>query len=110
LVCPSYHERSDATGYECEVPAAFLIPAGGGQPRTVAPHGAESVALGWTTDGRAIVFPPKQPAGGSEWRPGTYIVSADGKQRIAFTTGTTPPLNPSVKPRTADEVIAAAAQ
>jgi hypothetical protein len=86
---------------ECEVPQAFLLDADGGSPRAIAPMDATSTALGWSTDGRAIVFLPKLPGCGSDWKPGTYLVSADGKQRtrVLKATGTTPPIEPSVTPR-----------
>ena len=97
--------------FECEVPAAFLIRATGGRPRSIFGD-AESVALGWTTDGRAIVFLPSQPACGSEGRPGTYLVSPDGRQRTFVGPAKPredPPIEPSIEPRTVEEVTAAAA-
>jgi hypothetical protein len=95
---------------ECEVPQAFLLDADGGSPRAVAPMDAQSEALGWTTDGRAIVFLAQQPACGTEFRPGTYLVSADGTERtrVLPATGDTPPIAPSVQPRTVEEVSQAA--
>jgi hypothetical protein len=93
---------------ECEVPQAFLLDADGGSPRAVAPKNAESEALGWTTDGQAIVFLPNQPACGTEWKPGMYLVSADGKQRtrVPGVIGTEPPLEPSIRPRDVGEAYA----
>jgi hypothetical protein len=60
---------------------ALRLDADGGSPRTIAPLDATSTALGWPTAGRAIVFLPKLPGCGSEWKPGLYLVTADGKER-----------------------------
>jgi hypothetical protein len=69
---------------ECEVPIAFLVDVGGGSPRPVTGEddwakSPESVALGWMTDGRALVFLPKGPACGSGVNaPGVYAYSTTG--------------------------------
>ena len=73
---------------ECEVPIAFLVHADGGSPTPVT--GEEdwatspvSVALGWTTDGRALVFLPEGPVCGSGApKPGVYLYSAPGVGRL----------------------------
>jgi hypothetical protein len=81
----------------------------GGSPRAVAPRYAGTTALGWTTDGRAIVFSPKATCGGS-WKSGTYLVSPDGEERtlVARSNSFDAPLERSLEPRSVDEVIAAA--
>jgi hypothetical protein len=66
---------------ECEVPQAFSVPAAGGKPRPLIPGDVESNALGWTTDGDALVFIPKQPACGIGREPGTYLVPPGGEPR-----------------------------
>jgi hypothetical protein len=89
---------------ECEVPIAFLTEVGGGRPEPVTgeddwAHSPESVALGWTTDGRAIVFLPKGPACGSGVdRPGIYLYSTSGRGKLIVGTKRTP-LEPSIEPR-----------
>jgi hypothetical protein len=56
---------------ECEVPTAYLARADGGGLRAAAP---ESVALGWTRSGRAVVDLPRGGCAGSTRRPGIYLV------------------------------------
>jgi Tol biopolymer transport system component len=88
---------------ECEVPQAFLIDATSGQPRPVTSDTAR--ALGWTTDGRAIVIRPPAGACGAGGDPGTYLVTPAGEAtRIATTTR----LPRSLEPRTVEEVARAA--
>lgn len=91
----------------CEVPHAFVIPARGGRPRTITgetPNRApESIALGWTTDGRAIVFVPREPGCGDGSGPGVYLVSLAGERTfLAAAKSSIPPkaLPRSVTPRT----------
>jgi hypothetical protein len=98
---------------ECEVPQAYLLDAEGGKPRPLAPDYAFSEAYGWTTDGRAIVFLPKLPACGTEFKPGLYLISPDGRQRtriVPARRGVEPLLKPSLRPRTVDDVIREATQ
>ena len=57
-----YTSYLSATG-NCRVPQSALIPADGGQAQPMSTGPA--VPLGWTTDGRAIVF---RPAGSSSGR------------------------------------------
>jgi hypothetical protein len=83
---------------ECEVPLAFFVSASGGKPQPVTGEVAattvspDSVALGWTTDGRAIVFLPSQPACGTSGGPGTYLIALDGTRTfVAPATGPLPP-------------------
>jgi hypothetical protein len=70
---------------ECEVPFAFLVPAGGGEPEVVTgeadwTQAPESEALGWTTDGEPIARLPKGACGTPAQDPGTYVFG-DGEPR-----------------------------
>jgi hypothetical protein len=78
---------------ECEVPIAFFVRSSGGRPRPVGRNRygpAPSTALGWTTDGRAIVDFYEGACGGNE-KPGVYLVSVDGRRVIWRPTGTVEP-------------------
>lgn len=70
---------------ECEIPVAYLVPLATRKPRPVAPalHGgaSETVAVGWSADGRAGVF-FKSVCGGAELRPGLYLVPPDGDREF----------------------------
>jgi len=64
------------------VPFAFLVPAGGGTPRVVTGEAEwakapQSVADGWTEDGRAIVEVSRGDCGAAAHR-AIYLVAADG--------------------------------
>jgi hypothetical protein len=89
---------------ECEVPIAFLVDVGGGSPRPVTGEGdwaksPESVALGWTTDGRALVFLPKGPACGSGVNaPGVYAYSRIGDGKLLMRSKQSP-IEASTTPR-----------
>ena len=75
---------------ECEVPIAFLIPVAGGKPRPVAGtlrRPPESVGLGWSPDGLAVVFFPNGACGTGYGGPGIYLVSTDGKPVRAIVKG-----------------------
>jgi hypothetical protein len=94
----------------CSVPQSALIPADGGQPRPVTTGPA--VPLGWTTDGRAIVFRPTDSGCGSGADPGVYLVTPDGEATLLERTDRDEPppgLEPSIEPRTVEEVTRAAA-
>lgn len=94
---------------ECEVPQAFLIDASGGRPRGFGRD--TSLALGWTTDGRAIVFRPAEAGCGTADDAGVYLVTPRGEAtRIAPTHRASPPdsLPAAVEPRSVDEVLRAA--
>jgi hypothetical protein len=67
---------------ECETPSAYFVAAVGGTPRALADRGDESLAHGWTGDGRAIVEFPKGVCGGTAGPPGLYLVSLDGARRL----------------------------
>jgi hypothetical protein len=72
---------------ECEVPIAFFVSVRGGLPRTVTGEGnwadaPESVADGWTQDGRAIVELPRGACGTSANRPGIYLISLGGRRKF----------------------------
>jgi hypothetical protein len=64
---------------ECEVPTAYLIRASGGKPRPVVDVQYESIALGWSQDGRARVLLPQGACGAGQRRPGVYLVSVGGQ-------------------------------
>lgn len=64
---------------ECESQTAFLARANGSGLRSVA---TESVALGWTLSGRAVVDLPRGACAGSARRPGIYLV--EPRSRNAF--------------------------
>jgi hypothetical protein len=105
----SYTSYIDATG-SCSVPQSALIPADGGQPQPVTTGFA--VPLGWTTDGRAIVFRPAGSGCGSGADPGVYLVTPNGDATLLEPTDRDEPppgLEPSIKPRTVQEVTRAAA-
>ena len=94
----------------CRVPVPAFIPQGGGPPRPL-PIGA-AVPLGWTTDGRAIAFRPATPGCGADAEPGLYLVSTGGAATLlARSDREAPPpgLEPSIEPRTVEEVTRAAA-
>jgi hypothetical protein len=69
---------------ECEVPTAFfveldehdVVPVTGEEDLGAAP---ESLALGWTSIGRAVVFLPHGACGGSGDPPGVYLFRAAGR-------------------------------
>jgi hypothetical protein len=65
---------------ECEVPTAYLARADGGGLRAAA---AESVALGWTPSGRAVLDLPRGGCAGSARRPGIYLLDPRS-HRISF--------------------------
>ena len=72
---------------ECETPYAFLAPAGGGKATLVTGRRAlgsapESLALGWTRDGRALVLLPHGACAAGSNSPGVYAFAADGARRL----------------------------
>jgi hypothetical protein len=94
----------------CSVPQSALIPADGGQPQPVTTGPA--VPLGWTTDGRAIIFLPAESGCGSGAGPGVYLATQDGEVTLLEPTDRDAPppgLEPSIVPRTVEEVTRAAA-
>jgi hypothetical protein len=68
---------------ECEVQTAYLAHADGRGLRAVAP---ESVALGWTPSGRAVVDLPTRGCAGRARRPGIYLVDPRTR-RASFVYG-----------------------
>jgi hypothetical protein len=95
---------------ECEVPIAFFAPAAGGEPRVVSgeddwAESPTSIALGWTTDGRAIVlFPDVSPCGSVD-RAGLYLIATDGTHTwLRGVDRFAEKLEPSVKPRSAESL------
>jgi hypothetical protein len=72
---------------ECEVPYAFFVPARGGVPRLVTGERSmadapESIADGWTSDGRAIVELPQGACGGGVSVPGIYFIAPSGHRTL----------------------------
>ncbi|MDQ5821739.1 MAG: hypothetical protein M3540_09875 [Actinomycetota bacterium] len=75
---------------ECEIPIAFLIPVAGGKPQPIAGslrEHPESIGLGWSPDGLAVVSLPALACGRGYDGPGIYLVSTDGKPVRAITRG-----------------------
>ena len=67
---------------ECEIPAAFFVPVRGGTPRVVTGEAdwakaPQSVADGWTEDGRAIVEVSRGDCGLPSHRV-MYLIAQDG--------------------------------
>lgn len=87
-VTPSPDGRSLLLQYsgECETPIAFEVGAAGGRPRPVVggawQHAPESVGVGWTHAGAALVqlLPP---ACGASRRPGLWAFHGGAAHRIA---------------------------
>ena len=105
----SYASYIQATG-NCRVPQSALIPVHGGRPHPVTTGPA--VPLGWTTDGRAIVFRPAASGCASGADPGVYLVTPGGTGTLLEPTDRDEPppgLEPSIEPRTVEQVTRAAA-
>jgi hypothetical protein len=89
-LAPDGHRLLAQWSSECEVPIAFFADLQGGDPEPVTgeedwAESPESTALGWTTDGRAILFLPKGGACGSgESAPGVYLYSQAGEGDLVF--------------------------
>jgi hypothetical protein len=62
---------------ECESQTAYLARADGSGLRPVA---AESVALGWTRTGRAVLDLPRGACAGNTRRPGIYLVDPQSRR------------------------------
>jgi hypothetical protein len=71
---------------ECETPQAFLVSRRTGSVRRFGGAADDSIALGWTSDGRALVHFPTGVCGGTyHGGPGVYAV--DGRRlRLLFET------------------------
>ena len=69
---------------ECEIPTAFFLPAGGGRLRTVTgePYAdaPESLARGWSRDGRAEVELWEGLCGKAADRPGVYLIDPETRE------------------------------
>jgi hypothetical protein len=96
---------------ECEVPIAFFVDLESGEPEPVTGEhdwakSPDSVALGWTTDGRAIVFLPRGPACGSGIeKPGIYLYSSAGRGRLLLQADRSP-IRGSIEPRSVSAIRA----
>jgi hypothetical protein len=97
---------------ECEIPIAFFVPAEGGEPRVVTGEedwatSPTSLALGWTTDGRAIVLFPEANPCGVVGAPGLYLVGVDGThERVRGLDRFATKLLRSLQPRSAESLEA----
>jgi hypothetical protein len=72
---------------ECEVPYAFFVSVRGGVPRLVTgersmAQAPESIADGWTSDGRAVIELPKGACGEGASVPGIYFIAPSGKRTL----------------------------
>jgi hypothetical protein len=72
---------------ECEVPFAYFVPARGGMPRLVTGERSmadapESIAEGWTSDGRALIELPKGACGEGASVPGIYFMAPNGRRTL----------------------------
>jgi hypothetical protein len=98
----SYSHTKAKSG--CRVPQSVLIPAGDGRPQPATTGAA--VPLGWTTDGRAILFRPAG-SGCSGADPGVYLATPDGEATLVEPTDREEPppgLEPSIEPRPVEDV------
>jgi hypothetical protein len=64
---------------ECESQTAYLARADGSGLRSVA---TESVALGWTRSGRAVVDLPRGACAGAARRPGIYLLDPRARRAV----------------------------
>lgn len=77
---------------ECESPTAFFLSAAGGAPRAVTGevdvrNAPESVALGWSNNGKAIVDLPEGGCGNGSTPPGVYLIDPmSGKRSLLWRT------------------------
>lgn len=76
---------------ECESPRAVFVPTGGGAVRTAdgksSPvRSAESYALGWASDDRAVVGFPMGACGPGLRQPGIYAMSTNGRATLIYGT------------------------
>ena len=86
---------------ECEIPSALVVRRGRRRARELAP-GAESSALGWTTDNRAIVYVPADGACGAGDPEGGLLLidpATGDREQIAEPVGREPPLRWSNRAR-----------
>jgi hypothetical protein len=76
---------------ECETPTAYWIDADGSEHIVTGERdlsaAPESVAIGWTPDGQALVFLPHGACGGSASQPGVYRYPAPGVGELVYPTG-----------------------
>jgi hypothetical protein len=98
---------------ECEVPVAFFVSLESGSPSVVTggrdwADSPESFALGWTTDGKAIVFLPEGPSCGTgAKRAGVYIYDdeGEGERVVATKPHAGSPVQPSIPARDIDTLV-----
>jgi hypothetical protein len=71
---------------ECETPQVFLVTRRTGSVRRLGGAADDSIALGWTSDGRALVHFPAGVCGGT-YHGGPGIYAVDGRRlRLVFET------------------------
>ncbi|MEA3077270.1 MAG: hypothetical protein QOF60_2178 [Actinomycetota bacterium] len=83
---------------ECEVPVAFFVEPATGAPRTVTGEqgvnwtkASNSLAAGWTPEGKAVVALPNKPACGSGTGAGVYLVKPPTTKQRVFRSKTDSP-------------------
>jgi hypothetical protein len=74
---------------ECEIPTAFMVRSDARVPMPVTGewglrHAPESIALGWTAGGEAVVDLPVGSCGASAKRSGVYLISAPGSLALIY--------------------------
>jgi hypothetical protein len=97
---------------DCEAPTSFFLPLAGGKPVPVTAESdwlesPDSLAFGWTPDGRAIVFLSTSSACGGRVaiKPGLYLAGVNGRRRLLREAKEPPtPLRRSLGPRTASSL------
>ena len=97
---------------ECEIPMAFLVAIAEGRPASVTGKYTRddpppsSTALGWSDDGRAIVFLPGEAGCGGTNEAGVFLIDLAGnKTRIAAASPDAPlDLHRSLRPRSLDAI------
>jgi hypothetical protein len=71
---------------ECETPQAFLVSRRTGSARRLGGAADDSIALGWTNDGQALIYFPTGVCGGT-YRDGAGVYAFDrGRLRLVFET------------------------
>jgi hypothetical protein len=74
---------------ECEIPTAFMVRSDARVPLPVTGewglrHAPESIALGWTADGNAVIDLPAGSCGSGARRPGVYLFAAPGAPALVY--------------------------
>jgi len=76
---------------ECEIPTAFFVATGGGRPLPVVGtslrNAPNSLAMGWTADGRAIVLLPEAACGSGFETAGVYLFDSPNDGTLVAPVG-----------------------